>query len=121
MGGGALPLLGPDAILYENECGDSLAGGGMAHGHPVGPPLDKVAPDLDLISVDLYEGYLPSDPNGTAEAVAARAFVEKEVYPRLAPAPKDHGRAWNLRLLEHELHAAGADPEVRGGEAQGVL
>ena len=60
----------------------------MAHGHPVGPPLDKVAPDLDLISVDLYEGYLPSDPNGTAEAVAARAFVEKEVYPRLAPHQK---------------------------------
>ena len=81
-------LLGRDAILYENECGDSLAGGGMAHGHPVGPPLDKVAPDLDLISVDLYEGYLPSDPNGTAEAVAARAFVEKEVYPRLAPHQK---------------------------------
>eukprot|EP01045_Picozoa_sp_COSAG04_P017489 COSAG04_NODE_1550_length_6380_cov_2.250597_2_plen_164_part_00 len=60
----------------------------MAHGHPVGPPLDKVAPDLDLISVDLYAGYLPSDPNGTAEAVAARAFVEKEVYPRLAPHQK---------------------------------
>ena len=71
-------LLGTKAILYENECGDSLAGGGMAHGHPVGPPLDKVAPDLDFISIDLYKGYLPSDDNGTAEAIAARAFVEKE-------------------------------------------
>jgi hypothetical protein len=64
--------------LYENECGDSIVGGGMAHGHPVGPPLDKVAPDLDYVSIDLYKGYLPSDDNGTAEAIAARAFVEKE-------------------------------------------
>ena len=47
-----------------------------------------VAPDLDLISIDLYKGYLPSDDNGTAEAVAARAFVEKEVYPRLHPHQK---------------------------------
>ena len=78
-------LLGPKAILYENECGDSIAGGGPSH---AGPPLDKVAPELDYISIDLYEGYTPDDNNGTAEAVAARAFVEKEVYPRLAPHQK---------------------------------
>jgi hypothetical protein len=81
-------LLGPKAMLYENECGDSIAGGGMAHGHPVGPPLDKIAPDLDFVSIDLYKGFLPTDDNGTAEAIAARAFVEKEVYPKLAPHQK---------------------------------
>jgi hypothetical protein len=81
-------LLGPKVILYDNECGDSIAGGGTSHGRPVGPPLDKVAPELDYISIDLYKGYTPDDSNGTAEAVAARAFVEKEVYPRLAPHQK---------------------------------
>jgi hypothetical protein len=77
-------LVGPSAILYENECGDSIAGGGMAHGHPVGPPLDKIAPALDWISVDVYKGFTPDDPDGKAEAVAAKAFVEKYVYPKMA-------------------------------------
>jgi hypothetical protein len=82
-------LLGPKAILYENDCGDSIAGSGTYPGAPpAGPPLDMVAPDLDYISIDTYKGYTPDDSNGTAEAVAARAFVEKEVYPRLAPHQK---------------------------------
>eukprot|EP01052_Picozoa_sp_SAG31_P005399 SAG31_NODE_237_length_19590_cov_13.149915_5_plen_341_part_00 len=76
-------LLGPKAILYENECISSILGGGTAHGHLVGPPLDKIAPDLDLISVDLYRGYSPSDVNGTVEAVKAREFAHREIYPRL--------------------------------------
>lgn len=66
-------LLGPKALLYENECGDSIVG------------LDKIAPDLDWVSVDIYKGYSPADSNGTAEAAAVRAFVEKELYPRMAP------------------------------------
>ena len=47
-----------------------------------------MAPDLDFVSIDLYMGFKPSDDNGTSEAVAARAFVEKWVYPRLAPHQK---------------------------------
>jgi hypothetical protein len=41
-------LLGKEAILYENDCADSIIGGGMAHGYPVGPPLDKISPDLNI-------------------------------------------------------------------------
>lgn len=77
-------LLGADAILYENDCADSIIGGGMAHGHPVGPPLDKIAPDLDIISVDVYKGFLPTDSNGTEEAIAARKLAVNDVYPRMA-------------------------------------
>jgi hypothetical protein len=86
-------LLGPSAILYENECGDSIAGGGMAHGHPIGPPLDKIAPDLDWLSFDVYKGYSPKGgpdggSDGASEAAAAKAFAEKIVYPIMAPHQK---------------------------------
>ena len=76
-------LLGPRTLLYENECIDSYMGGVRA-----GPPLDKTAPDLNLVSVDLYRGYTPTDCNGTVEAVKARKFAETEIYPRL----HDHQR-----------------------------
>ena len=81
-------LLGSDAVLYENDCADSIIGGGMAHGHPVGPPLDKVAPDLDIVSVDVYKGFTMEDSNGSAEAVAAQKLAVEEVYPRLWPHQK---------------------------------
>ena len=41
-------LLGSDALLYTNECGDSIAGDARS-----GPPLDRIAPDLDLLSIDI--------------------------------------------------------------------
>ena len=37
----------------------------MAHGHPIGPPLDKIAPDLDWLSFDVCKAttafHCPSD------------------------------------------------------------
>ena len=107
-------LLGSPAILYTNECQDSLTGGNYSsHGHAVGPPLDKIAPDLDVVSVDLCEtfhtlvsgfifcavvltrcsarvipsadaGYAPGS-SGTDEVTQDRAFFDKEVFPRLSP------------------------------------
>ena len=47
-------LLGPAAILYSNECIPSLVHGGNASWDAV-----TIPPDLSLISVDIYGGYLP--------------------------------------------------------------
>ena len=79
---------GKDMIVYTNECGSSIAGGGSAHGHPIGPPLDAIAPGLTHISIDIYAGYEPATPrslNGTREAVLTRTFVERYVYPKMQP------------------------------------
>lgn len=78
-------LLGAKAILYTNECQDSLTGGNYtSHGHKVGPPLDRVAPALDILSVDLYAGYTPGS-NGVEEVNQDRAFFDAQVFPRLWP------------------------------------
>lgn len=67
-------LLGPDAILYENDCGDSFTG------------LKSIPEELDIISFDIYVGYSPAPKNnGTAEAVAARSYAETHLYPLLGP------------------------------------
>jgi hypothetical protein len=48
-------LLGNSALLQTNECQDSLTGGNYtSHGHQVGPPLDMIAPDLDILSVPAH-------------------------------------------------------------------
>jgi len=52
-------LLGPAAILYENDCSSSITGSE----DPVAPPpngttgLDRIAPELNYVSVDIYAGY----------------------------------------------------------------
>jgi hypothetical protein len=93
-------LLGPDKILYTNECGDAIAGrncscdprssptcGGCDAGHPGQPPITHISPALSHISVDLYAGYGPDSAhfNGSAEVAALRPFVEREIYPRMGP------------------------------------
>jgi hypothetical protein len=62
-------LLGPDAILYTNECANR--------------DITEVPPELDLISVDVYGGYLPGS-NGTDEVTAAKAMYDI-VFPKLHP------------------------------------
>ena len=58
--------LGPDAIIYANECLDIT-----------NPSLNvtEVPPDFDLISVDTYGGYLPGT-NGTAEVAQAKKMYD---------------------------------------------
>ena len=75
-----LELVGPSALLYTNECGEAIAGG---HGHP--PLGSDIPPELNLFSIDLYEGYGP-EGGGAAEAAKARAFAQKYLYPRMHPA-----------------------------------
>ena len=69
-------LLGPKALLYENECGDSIS---------TLPPGEFLSPDLDLVSIDVYQDYLPSSPISPKEALSARHFAETEMYPRMHP------------------------------------
>ena len=64
--------LGPEAIIYTNECAVNLSS------------LGGVPADLDLISVDVYAGYLPGS-NGTDEVAAARQMYETNVFPNLRP------------------------------------
>jgi hypothetical protein len=71
-------LLGPRAILYENECGTPV----------LFDQLDKIPPDLDWISIDGYWGYEPGRPGGATEAHFGRAFAEKYIYPRMSPSQK---------------------------------
>ena len=93
-------LLGPTKIIYVNECGGAIAGrncscdphtsptcGGCDAGHPEQPALRQISPALSHISVDLYAGYSPysSNYNGSAEVARLRPFVEREIYPRMAP------------------------------------
>lgn len=77
-------LLGQDAILYENDCGDSVAGGCDAARPACEKPLDKFPPALNWVSIDLYDGYLPNDSNGSSEAVKAKHWADTEMYPRMA-------------------------------------
>jgi hypothetical protein len=62
-------LLGPNAILYTNECANR--------------DITDVPPELDLISVDVYGGYLPGS-NGTDEVIAAKAMYDI-IFPKLHP------------------------------------
>ena len=67
-----------------NECGDSVAGGCDAGRPDCEKPLDRVAPDLDWVSIDIYEGFAPGS-NGSAEAAEAQHWAHKQLYPRMAP------------------------------------
>lgn len=64
-------VLGPDAILYTNECHELAS-------------WDAVPADLDLISIDAYAGYLPGT-KGTAEVALVRTFYETVLYPKMQP------------------------------------
>ena len=64
-------------MVYTNECGEAIAGG---HGHP--PLNSSLPPELDLFSIDVYDGYGPAG-GGAAEAATARRFAEKYLYPRM--------------------------------------
>ena len=44
-------LLGPTAIIYENDCGSSIVGPNSSS-----PSLGRIAPELTHVSVDLYDG-----------------------------------------------------------------
>lgn len=68
--------LGADALLYENDCVDSVVG---ASGQP---PLERVSVDLNFVSADMYVGYEPGG-NGTVEPEAVRRFMTAELYPRM--------------------------------------
>ena len=46
-------LLGPTALLYTNECESSFV-------NHTGPSLDKLPPELDLISFDACESRVSS-------------------------------------------------------------
>ena len=53
-----------------------------------GPPLDMIAPDLDLVSIDNYYGIGESnrsETDGTVEVEWVRQFAEREMYPRMHP------------------------------------
>ena len=78
---GPLPVLCADAEplalqVYTNECSSVDMTG-----------VSALPPSLDLFSVDIYAGYTPNT-EGTAEVVAAKAFYEKNVFPRLAPSQR---------------------------------
>ena len=57
-------MLGSKALIYTNECGKNWTA-----------VIDRLPPDLDLISIDTYCGYTPSKP-GTAEVARARDVAE---------------------------------------------
>ena len=91
-------MLGPQKILYVNECGTSIAGrncscdphvspscGGCDAGHPGTLPIKQISSALSHISIDMYAGYSPysSHFNGSAEVARLRPFVEREIYPRM--------------------------------------
>ena len=64
--------LGPDATIYTNECRTHLSG------------IKVVPKDIDLISVDVYNGYLVGS-NGTSEVASARKVYEGRLFPKLQP------------------------------------
>ena len=82
-------LLGPEKILYTNECGTAIAGRNQSQGpgHPTQPPIRAISLDLSHISIDLYAGYDPDSQlwNGSAEVAMARSFVREQLYPRMHP------------------------------------
>eukprot|EP01051_Picozoa_sp_SAG22_P016498 SAG22_NODE_2340_length_2689_cov_1.976448_2_plen_585_part_01 len=89
-------FLGPNALLYENDCTDSIEGANDSFHcqEPRGcPPIRHIAPALDYVSADYYTGYGPANihgENGTAEADGVRNFYESIVYPKLGP----HQNVW---------------------------
>jgi hypothetical protein len=55
-------LLGPDAIIYTNECGKNWSA-----------YITELPPALDLISADVYAGYTPGS-TGTEEVAVAKTL-----------------------------------------------
>lgn len=64
--------LGPDATIYTNECRTHLS------------HIKEVPKDIDLISVDVYSGYLVGS-NGTQEVKSAKKVYEGRLFPKLQP------------------------------------
>lgn len=80
-------LLPASAVLWENDCGDSIAGGCDAGRPACEKPLDRFPDALDWVSIDMYDGYAPGS-NGSAEAANVRAWATKHLFPRMNPRQK---------------------------------
>ena len=74
-------LLGADAVLFANECVPRLQHTGNASWSAV-----RVPEDLDLISVDIYDGYRPGS-SGLDEVAAVRQQYEHGLLPKLHAGP----------------------------------
>ena len=75
-------LLGPDALLVANEGSDLMDWNLTAHS---GPPEIRVAPELDLFSLDFYDGW---NTDGEWEVDMVRGIYEASVFPQLLPHQK---------------------------------
>ena len=119
-------LLGKEAVLYTNECAIKI------------PAIPK---DLDLISVDIYDGFRKGqngdeevarakarqtfwncnctakamDPHSRASALRFAGRVPNDIR-RDERKPAGHARARHLRLLEHDREPHGP-ARVRVGRA----
>jgi hypothetical protein len=62
-----------DFIVWTNECGDSV--GGL----PSGASLPS---SIDILSVDLYAGFLPGT-DGADEVAMVKSYYEEHVFPRM--------------------------------------
>ena len=114
-------LLGRKAILYTNECESSFGNHTTA--------LDKISPDLDYISFDLYAGLTAGD-NASTEVDLVRNYFEstlsKMMYPhqKLLLVPGLFGCTNVMSLAESSAKAvekldayfqwAKADPRIAG-------
>ena len=67
------------AILATNECGDLSS---VAN-------ITRVPPDLDLISVDIYTGFLPGSPAGGGSEMdefnLVKARYSEFIFPKMEP------------------------------------
>ena len=75
-------LLGPDALLVANEGSDLMDWNLTEHS---GPPEIRVAPELDLFSLDFYDGW---NTDGEWEVDMVRGIYEASVFPQLLPHQK---------------------------------
>ena len=73
-------LLGPKAILYTNECESSFS-------NHTGPSLDKLPPELDLISFDAYAG-LTVGSNASTEVDVVSGYLNQAIFGMMWPHQK---------------------------------
>ena len=73
-------LLGSKAILYTNECESSFS-------NHTGPSLDKLPPELDLISFDAYAG-LTVGSNASTEVDVVSGYLNQAIFGMMWPHQK---------------------------------
>jgi hypothetical protein len=72
-------LVGPEPIIWTNECWSTVAGGKIKG---IGPLKAMVPPDLNIFGIDNYYGYLAGqDPR--IEVNQTRGFTETHIYPKM--------------------------------------